>query len=211
VKVKICGVNSGAAADAAAEAGADWIGLVFAPLSPRYVNPAQAAELANRVRGGPGRVGLFVEPDDDLLLRVLETVELEAVQLYANAERCRAVAAIIRTPVWRSIAVASREELPGDTEAAALLIEPRAGASSLLPGGNGRPLDWRLLRGWKAPAPWLLAGGLTPANVRRAIAESGAMAVDVSSGVESERGVKSPALIAAFVRAARIDPAGALV
>ncbi len=211
MKIKICGVNSAAAADAAAEAGADWVGLVFAPLSPRSVNPAQAALLARSVRGGPGRVGLFVEPDDDLLLRVLETVELDAVQLYATADRCRAIAAITSTPIWRSMPVASPEELPDDTEAAALVIEPRADTASSLPGGNGRPMDWRILRDWKAPAPWLLAGGLTPANVQRAIAESGAPAVDVSSGVESERGVKSPALIAAFVRAARIDPGGGLV
>jgi phosphoribosylanthranilate isomerase len=211
VKIKICGVNSAGAADAAAETGADWIGLVFAPLSPRYVQPAQAALLAERVRGGPGRVGLFVEPGDDLLRRVLETVELDALQLYAAAERCLEIGAMTHLPVWRSVPVTSRDELPVLTEAAALVIEPRAGASSLLPGGNGLPMDWRLLRGWQAPAPWLLAGGLTPANVQRAIAQSGAPAVDVSSGVESERGVKSPALIAAFVQAARIDQAGTTV
>ena len=106
-------------------------------------------------------------------------------------------------PVWRAVGVATHADLPCETGADRLLIEAKPPADATRPGGNAIALDWCLLSGWPAPVPWLLAGGLTPANVAAAIRASGAPGVDVSSGVERSPGVKDPALIRAFVAAAR--------
>ncbi len=203
-RVKICGVNSEAAFDAAFDAGADWIGFVFFARSPRYVTPVQAAALSERLAGGPQRVGLFVDPADAEIEAALASVQLDALQLYTTPERVAAIAARFGRPVWRSVAVSGAGDLPGSAgPAAALLIEARAGAGSQRPGGNGQKLDWDILRGWRPGFNWLLAGGLTPDNVAAAIAATSAPAVDVSSGVESAVGVKSPDLIRAFIEAAR--------
>ncbi len=203
--VKICGINAPAAFDAAAEAGADWIGFVFASGSPRAVTPGEAARLSGRLRGGPGRVGLFVEPGDDDVARALDAVALDAVQIYASAERAASVRARFGVPVWLAVGVAEAGDLPRQAPPGVdrLLLDAKAPANAVLPGGNAHPFDWAMLRGWGAPLPWLLAGGLTPGLVADAIRTSGASGVDVSSGVESARGVKDPALIRAFIEAAR--------
>jgi phosphoribosylanthranilate isomerase len=209
LRVKICGINSMAAVDAAAEAGADWIGFVFFPHSPRAVAPEQAATLsagapASDNPGAPQRVGLFVEPTDAEIAATLDALKLDALQLYANAQRAASVRARFGVPVWRAVGVAQRADLPADLGGVdALVIEPQPAADAVRPGGNARRLDWSLLRGWSAPGAWLLAGGLSPQNVGVAIAATGAAAVDVSSGVERAPGVKDPQLIRAFIAAAR--------
>ena len=204
MRVKICGVNSPAAFDAAAEAGADWIGFVFHGASPRCVSPGMAAQLSARLPGGPARVGLLVDPGDDDLARVLDALHLHALQLYASPERLSFVRAKFDVPVWQSVGVATSQDLPGTAGiAAALVVEPRAPREAGRPGGLGLSLDWSVLAGWDPGAPWLLAGGLTPENVAEAARRSGARAVDVSSGVESAPGVKDPARIAAFVKEAK--------
>lgn len=204
MRVKICGVNTPAAFDAAAEAGADWIGFVFFPRSPRFVTASGAASLSGRLAGGPVRVGLFVDPSDDGIAEVLDRVHLSALQLYAEPARIAAIHARFGIPVWRSFAVEVPADLPDNAGvASALVVEPRAPAGSDRPGGNASRLDWAMLAGWRPAASWLLAGGLTPDNVARAIAESGAAAVDVSSGVERLPGIKDPALVRAFVETAK--------
>jgi phosphoribosylanthranilate isomerase len=203
-RVKICGVNSAEAFDAATEAGADWIGFVFFAGSPRHVTPEQAAALSSRRRDGPARVGLFVDPQDAQIAEALAAVALDALQIYAPAARVAEISVRFGRPVWRAVGVGVRAELPAAAHPAeALLIEPRPQANASRPGGNGLALDWSMLRGWKPDYAWLLAGGLTPGNVAQAIAATGAPAVDVSSGVESAPGVKSPGLIAAFIQAAK--------
>jgi phosphoribosylanthranilate isomerase len=201
--VKVCGVNDAAAFDAAVETGADFVGFVFFPRSPRYVSPAQAAALSSRHTGGPRRVGLFVEPSDDEIAATLAEVALDALQLYTSAERSAAVRTRSDLPVWRAVGVATRADLPCEAGADRLLIEAKPPAEATRPGGNAIALDWSLLSGWTAPAPWLLAGGLTPVNVAAAIRATGAPGVDVSSGVERSPGVKDAALIRTFVAAAR--------
>jgi len=204
VGVKICGVNSADAIDAAAEAGADWVGFVFLPRSPRAITPAEAAALSARVTGGPQRVGLFVEPSDEDIAAALAGLPLDVLQVYASEARVAGIAARFALPVWRAIGVTAPLDLPGSAGAAtALLIEPNAAPGASRPGGNGTSMDWRMLGGWQPGFDWLLAGGLTPSNVAQAVAESGAPAVDVSSGVETAPGMKSRALILAFVAAAR--------
>lgn len=204
-EVKICGVNSADAFDAAAGAGADWVGFVFVPASPRAVTPSEAAALARRIAGGPGRVGLFVTPDDEAVRVTLDAVALDALQVYAGPERAMALQNRFGLPVWRAIGIASPADLPGEAAVARLLLDASA-PNAVLPGGNAHAFDWAMLRGWRPPAPWVLAGGLTPANVAAAIRISGAPTVDVSSGVERTRGVKDPALIRSFIAAVKSNP-----
>lgn len=204
IKVKICGLNDEAGFDAAVEAGADWVGFNFFPGSPRVVTPARAASLAARARGGPARIGLFVEPEADDIARVLDAVPLDALQLYMPGPRAAELATRFATPLWRPVGVSTPADLPRTAEGLqALLIEAKPPAGATRPGGNATRFDWQVTAGWQAPCPWLLAGGLDPDNVAEAIRVSGAAAVDVSSGVERARGVKDPARIAAFVKAAR--------
>ena len=203
-KAKICGINDPAAFDTAVEAGADWIGFVFFPPSPRYVTPTQARTLTDRARGGPPRVGLFVRPSIDEIAAVLDVVPLDILQIY-NADRdLEAIRSRFNRPIWRALGVVTRSDLPTSLgPAARVLIEAKAPPDASRPGGNAQSLDWSILRGWTAPGPWMLAGGLTPENIRTAIQTTSAKAVDVSSGVEASPGVKSPALIRAFIQAAR--------
>jgi phosphoribosylanthranilate isomerase len=203
-RVKICGINDAAGFDAAVAAGADWIGFVFFPPSPRAVTPAQAAALAARHAAGPLRVGLFVDPQDDAVAAALAAVRLDVLQLYTPPARAAAVRARFGVPVWRAVGVSTPADLPRAAEGVdGFVIEAKPPAGATRPGGNAVALDWAPLASWRAPLPWLLAGGLTAANVGAAIRASGATAVDVSSGVERAPGVKDPALIAAFVAAVR--------
>ena len=203
VRVKICGISDPAGFDAAVEGRADWIGFVFFARSPRHVTPAEAAALHARHAGGPARVGLLVDPTNGEVAAALDAVPLDALQLYAAPARVTDVAARFPVAVWRAVAVSSGADLPGLADAEAFVVEAKPPPGSDRPGGNATALDWGLLKGWHAPAPWLLAGGLTPDNVAGAIQASGATAVDVSSGVEREPGRKDPGRIAAFIQAAR--------
>ncbi|WP_082782241.1 phosphoribosylanthranilate isomerase [Acetobacter senegalensis] len=201
--VKICGLTEEAGFDACVEHGADWIGFVFFERSPRNITPQQADRLSRRHAGGPKRVGLFVHPDDDALARVLDGVKLDILQLYASPERALALSQRLGVPVWLSQPVSSRAELPTGCLVDRLLIEPKPPAQATRPGGNAQKLDWSMLHDWHPPFPWMLAGGLNPENVEEAVTLTGAPAVDVSSGVESAPGVKSPEAIKRFIQNAR--------
>ena len=204
IRVKICGINDALGFDAVVDAGADWVGFNFFPPSPRFVTPGLAAALSGRVVGGPERVGLFVEPTAAMIRKVLATVRLDALQIYGADDRLAEIRAAFGLPVWRPFGVAALADLPADALGAdRLLLEAKPPAGADRPGGNATTFDWSLLRGWQAPAPWMLAGGLTPGNVAAAIRQTGAKAVDVSSGVEVGKGVKDAGLIRAFVNAAK--------
>lgn len=213
ITVKICGLTDAPGFDAAVAAGADMVGFVFYPPSPRAITADAAAALSARHAGGPLRVGLFVDSDDDTLAATLAAVPLDLLQLH-GAEPPDRVAAIRRrfgVPVMKAVGVATRAEVAraiADYGAVAdrMLFDakpPPAGTPGALPGGNAAVFDWSVMHGMSVPVPWLLAGGLTPDNVARAIATVSAPGVDVSSGVERARGVKDPALIRAFVAAAK--------
>jgi phosphoribosylanthranilate isomerase len=201
--VKICGITEPASLDAALEAGADWIGLVFFSRSPRCLDPRAAARLAERSAGRADVVGLFVKPTPDEIAAVLRDCALAALQLYAPEEEVAAMRDRFGLPVWRAVGVATTADLPTGSGAERLVVESRAAPDAERPGGNGCAFDWSVVRGWQAPRPWMLAGGLTPDNVAEAIRVSGAQAVDVSSGVEAGPGRKDPALIRRFIEAAR--------
>ena len=209
VTVKICGVNDPAAMAAAVEAGADMVGFVFFPPSPRTVTAERAAALSAVHPGGPLRVGLFVDADDATIGTVLGAVPLDILQLHGEETpaRCAELRARFGVPVMKAFGIASAADLDHlDSYVPVVdrfLLDAKAPPGAMLPGGNAAPFKWTLTSGRMIPKPWLLAGGLTPENVAEAIAASGAPGVDVSSGVERARGVKDPARIAAFLRAAR--------
>nr|WP_294507126.1 phosphoribosylanthranilate isomerase [uncultured Rhodopila sp.] len=204
IRVKICGINDPAGFDAAVEAGADWVGFVFFPPSPRFVTPETAAGLSARLDGGPPRVGLFVEPTVAMIASVLDHLKLDVLQIYGAVETVPAIRQQFGLPIWRAFGVNTQSDLPDDAAGAdGLVIEAKPPATADRPGGNATCFDWSILGGWRAPAPWLLAGGLTPDNVAAAVRQTGAPAVDVSSGVERAKGVKDPALIRAFISAAK--------
>ena len=199
VRVKICGLNSEAAFDTAVAAGADWVGFVFFPPSPRFVTPARAAALSARVPGGPPRVGLFVAPTEAAVAEVLASVKLDILQLYGTVDPAALRARFGRT-LWRVVGISAAVDLPRDMGGAdALLLDAKPPRAATRPGGNALAFDWEIMRGWTAPGPWLLAGGLTVENVAEAVRVTGATAVDVSSGVERAPGVKDPELIRGFV------------
>ena len=207
-QVKICGLREAVHVAAAVEGGARYLGFVFFPKSPRAVTPAQAAELVAAVPPGIARVGLFVDPDDALLDQVLAGAPLDVIQLHGreSPDRVAAVRALTGLPVMKAVGIAGPEDLPALTDyglvADMLLVDAKPPRDAVLPGGNGLAFDWRLLVGRRWLRPWLLAGGLTPANVAEAIRLTGAKGVDVSSGVETAPGRKDAALIRAFIAAA---------
>ena len=208
-KVKICGVKTQTALDAALAGGADYVGLVFFPPSPRNVAPAAAKALADQARGRAKIVALMVDPDDALIDTVMARAAPDLLQLHGEEtpERAADIRRRWGTPVMKAIKVETAQDARaalGFREAADLILfDARAPADSTRPGGNGAPFDWRTLLGVKDQVPFMLSGGLTPDNVAEAIRATGAAIVDVSSGVESSPGEKDPELIRRFLRAAK--------
>ncbi|WP_417742720.1 phosphoribosylanthranilate isomerase [Salipiger sp.] len=207
IRVKICGLTRPEDVVAAAEAGASYAGFVFFPKSPRHVSVAQARELALAAPVGLAKVGLVVNPDDALLDEIMAQVPLDILQLHGreSVERVAEIRARYGLPVMKAVGVASEADLPTLLEygrvADQILVDAKAPKGAALPGGNGLAFDWRLIAGRRWPCPWMLAGGLTPANVGQAIAMTGARQVDVSSGVEAAPGTKDAARISAFLQA----------
>ena len=207
--VKICGLSTAAALDAALEAGADMVGFVFFPKSPRHIDWATAAALGRLAMGRATIAALSVDADDDTLKRIVEALAPDLMQLHGSETpaRVKEIGALCARPTMKAIGVAAGADLDAakayEGVADILLIDAKPPKGAALPGGNGRPFDWSLTRDFHARGPWLLSGGLDPDTVEAAIAASGARGVDVSSGVESAPGVKDPAKIRAFVAAAR--------
>lgn len=202
--VKICGINSPASFDAVVEAEADFLGFVFFPPSPRFVMPAQAAELSARHSGGPRRVGLFVKPAAADIASVLAVVKLDILQIHASPAEAAALKTQFDLPLWRSLGIASQDDFPDMAEVVdGYVAEQKPPPGATRPGGNAVQADWALLARWRPEKFWLLAGGLRPETVAEALRITGAPGADVSSGVETAPGQKSPGLIKAFVEAVR--------
>jgi phosphoribosylanthranilate isomerase len=207
--VKICGLSTPATLDAALKAGADMVGFVFFPKSPRHVGWEQARALSRQARGRAKIVALTVDADDDALERILDALEPDLLQLHGRESpaRVKEVGELCARPTMKAIGVAARADLaaaePYEGAADMLLIDAKPPKGAALPGGNGLPFDWALARDFAPRRRWLLSGGLDPATVAAAIALTGARGVDVSSGVESAPGVKDMGKIRAFVAAAR--------
>lgn len=204
IDVKICGLTRAEDMKACATLGVRWVGLVFHPASPRCVHPEQAAQLHAAIpapaQNGPFRVGLFVKPTYDQIAEVLKHVPLDILQLYTDEATALSLKARTGRSVWLARGIAQQDDLPVSASLDGYVIEAPAQKGDTRPGGLGRTFDWKLMNRWQAPAPWLLAGGLTPDNVSKAIRVSNAPAVDVSSGVEEAPGIKSALLIEKFVK-----------
>ena len=207
IEVKICGLSDPEGVDAAIAAGADYLGFVLFPKSPRNVSLARAAELAGRARGRTRIVALTVDAPDTALSDIAAALRPDLLQLHGSetAERVASVRQLLRRPVMKAVGIASRDDVSalGDFAADRLLLDAKAPADAALPGGNGARFDWSILQGFSTPLPWFLAGGLDPGNVGAAVRAARPSGVDVSSGVESAPGQKNPELIRAFVAAVR--------
>lgn len=212
VKVKICGLRSAPALDAAIQAGTDYFGLVFFPPSPRSIGPGEARALVERASGRAVSVALLVDPDDAAIETVLREVAPGMLQLHGREtpERVAEIRERWKLPVIKAIRVGSeadaRASIAYDGIADMVLFDalPPSGDTQALPGGNGVPFDWQTLADMsRDKRQFILSGGLNAANVSEAIAATGARFVDVSSGVESAPGEKEPEMIRGFIAAAR--------
>ncbi|HEY4112562.1 MAG TPA: phosphoribosylanthranilate isomerase [Rhizomicrobium sp.] len=209
VQVKICGLTTVDAADAAAKAGADYAGLVFFRRSPRHVSVEQATAIAAHLRGRCRIVALFADANDGEIEAAVRPVSADVVQLHGreSIERVAAIRSRFGIPVMKSFAIAEAGDFahvaPYESVADMLLFDAKAPANAARPGGHGAAFDWQLLRGRSFARPWLLGGGLNAENVARAVRISGAPGVDCSSGVETAPGVKDAQMIRDFVSAAR--------
>jgi phosphoribosylanthranilate isomerase len=210
--VKICGMSDEPSVRAAMAAGADYLGFIIFPKSPRAVTLEEAARLS-ALKGAAKSVAVLVDPDDALLGQVLSVLAPDIIQLHGDEspERCLDVRNYAAERVWKAVPVSGAADVAraaryaGFADAIIFDAKPPAGADR--PGGWGQGYDYGLVKGFDA-LPFILAGGLNPDNVADAIAASGAPAVDTVSGVEREPGAKDPAQIAAFVRAAKGGAAG---
>ena len=207
--VKICGLSTADTMAAALDAGADLVGLVFFPKSPRYVTLDRAKALAAQARGRAGVAALAVDLDDAALATIVETVAPDILQLHGRETPDR-VAEIRRRfgrPVMKAVAIAEADDVERARSYAAvvdyLLLDAKPPKGAILPGGNGLPFDHKLVVGLDLGLPFMVSGGLAPETVAETIRLTDPWGVDVSSGVERVPGEKDPARITAFIRAAR--------
>ena len=209
VSVKICGLATVDDVRACADAGANYMGLVFFEKSPRNITLPAARELALAAPLGLAKVALVVNPSDAELDAITGTVPLDMFQLHGREtpERVAEVKARYGLPVMKAVGIADGDDLPKLESyfgvADQILVDAKPPKGGELPGGNGLSFDWRLIAGRRWPCPWMLAGGLTPENVAEAVKMTGAKQVDVSSGVEDAPGQKNAKLIQKFVQSSR--------
>lgn len=207
--IKICGIKTPEILSVAASAGARFAGFVFVPQSPRYIHPEQARLLSRQLPTGLRSVGLFVDPSDEDLGHILGAVSLDFIQLHGNESpaRIQAIKSRFNIPVIKAFAISAADDL--DQVAAYIpvidwiLFDAKAPASSNIAGGNGVAFDWAILKDKNFAKPWMLSGGLTPENVADALSILNPDAVDVSSGVESSRGVKDAQKVRDFIAAVK--------
>jgi phosphoribosylanthranilate isomerase len=208
VKVKICGVRTREIVDTAVDAGADYIGLVFFPRSPRHLELEAAQKLAEAALGRIETVAVTVDPDDALIDRLLATVRPNLLQLHGSEtpDRVAAIRARFDLPIIKAIGVSSANDVAKAADyrgiADLILFDTKAPAGSDLPGGQGRRFDWSVLSRLSAESPFALSGGLDPDNVWEALAITGASMVDVSSGVERAN-EKDEYLVRRFIQSAK--------
>jgi phosphoribosylanthranilate isomerase len=207
--VKICGLSTPEALDAALDAGADMAGFVFFPPSPRHVAFDVARTLGRRVRGRLEKVALTVDAGDSLIEAVVDALRPDLLQLHGKEPPSRLLALKMRfgLPVMKAVAVETKGDLAMVASYAAiadrLLFDARATGEATRPGGLGKSFDWQVLEGIDPGIPYMLSGGIDARNVGDALRITRAGGVDVSSGVERAPGEKDPDKIRAFVRAAR--------
>jgi phosphoribosylanthranilate isomerase len=214
LEIKICGLRTAETLDVAIEAGADLVGFVFFPASPRHLGFEAAGALADRVRSRACKVALSVNATDELLAASIDAIKPDMLQLHGQEtpERVAVVRSRFRLPVMKALPIAERSDLGPmrlyDKVADRLIFDARAPRGATRPGGLGRSFDWTLLENIQPAVPFMLSGGLDAENVAEALRITRAPGVDVSSGVERGPGDKDPDKIRAFITAARAAAKG---
>jgi phosphoribosylanthranilate isomerase len=205
VQAKICGLSTPETLDAAIAGGASHVGFVFHQPSPRNLDTDKAASLSVRAPDRVGRIGVFVDPNDELIGSAVGSGRLTGLQLHkVSPQRAAAIRARFGLPLWIAVAVRTRADLNQATSWVGIadrIIYDAKTPEGALPGGMGLRFDWKLLDGFDHPAPWALSGGLEASNLGEAVGVTGARMVDVSSGVERAPGVKDVDKITAFLQA----------
>ncbi|MCP3378907.1 MULTISPECIES: phosphoribosylanthranilate isomerase [unclassified Bradyrhizobium] len=207
--VKICGLSTRETLDVALDAGADMVGFVFFPPSPRHVSLETGRDLGRQAKQRALKVALTVDADDATLDNIMDALSPDIFQLHGkeSVARLRDIKQKFGRPVMKAVPVATAGDLavlPGYAAVAdRILFDARAPKDATRPGGLGAPFDWHLLENLDLKLPYMVSGGLHADNVAEALRVTGAGGVDVSSGVESTPGVKDPELMKAFIRAAR--------
>lgn len=208
VSVKICGITTTDALDVAIKSGAEYVGFVAHPSSPRHLPPLSVAELSAKLPDGVSSVVVCVNPSDTFLDEISRYVSPHFMQLHGNEspQRVQEIKTRYDTPIIKALSIATALDLAPASRYAGcadmLLLDAKTDDVSM-PGGAGKSFDWSLLQGFNSPLPWFLSGGLNAENLADAVRISGAALVDVSSGVESSRGVKDLHKIRAFLDTAR--------
>lgn len=209
VDVKICGISEPEHAHVAANAGAAYLGFIFFAPSPRNLTLQAAKALAPELPATPKRVGVFVNADKTLISDAVAALNLDMIQLHGKETPMEAafIKETTHLPIMKAIAVSEEADIekadPYAPYVDQILFDAKPPKGAVLPGGNAVSFPWHILMGKTLPYKWLMAGGLTPKNLQDAVAASGANALDVSSGVETAPGKKSPDLIKAFLTAAK--------
>jgi phosphoribosylanthranilate isomerase len=207
--VKICGLSTPETLDAALQAGADMVGFVFFPASPRHIGLETARELGRQAKGRAIKVALTVDADDTTLANIVETLRPDILQLHGkeSVARLRDIKQAFGVQLMKVLAVETPADLAPLAGFAAvadrILFDARAPKGATRPGGLGAVFDWHVLENLDLKLPFMVSGGLTADNVAEAVRVTRAGGVDVSSGVERAPGIKDPELIRAFIRAAR--------
>jgi phosphoribosylanthranilate isomerase len=208
--VKICGLSTRETLDVALAAGADMVGFVFFPASPRHISLETARDLGSRAKGRASKVALTVDADDTTLANIVEALQPDILQLHGRetVARLRDIKQTFGLPVMKVLAVESSADLaslPGYAAVAdRILFDARAPKQATRPGGLGAVFDWHVLENLDLTLPFMVSGGLNAGNVAEAVRVTRAGGVDVSSGVERAPGMKDPEMIRAFIRAARM-------
>jgi phosphoribosylanthranilate isomerase len=207
--VKICGLSTRETLDVALDAGADMVGFVFFPPSPRHLNLDAGRELGLAVKRRAAKVALTVDADDAALAGIIEALQPDLLQLHGQETPARLsdIKRKFGLPVMKALPVETAADLAalsGYADVAdRILFDARAPKEATRPGGLGAAFDWRLLENLDLKLPFMVSGGLHAGNVAEAVRVTRAGGVDVSSGVERAAGIKDPEMIRAFIRAAR--------
>ncbi len=209
IQVKICGITALEAGDAAASAGADFVGMVFFSKSPRHLEFDQASKLSAQIRGGPKIVAVFVNADDSTISEAVAAAQPDYLQLHGSETPARTeqIASRFGLPIIKALPVQHASDLGAtkdyEDSVEYFLFDAKAPPNAERPGGHGVPFDWEIMTSVDPSLSWLLSGGLNAENVGRAVKISGANMVDASSGLEAAPGQKSPEKIEEFIKAVR--------
>lgn len=208
IAVKICGVKTDAAVHAAVKGGATFLGFNFFAKSPRFITPEQAAQLSPLVSPATSKVALFVDPKDSELEDTFSLFNPDFIQLHGmeSPSRVAEIKRIYARPIIKALAISHIDDLEETVAYENIvnwfLFDASPPKDSDLPGGNATSFDWNIMKEYASPLPWMLAGGINASNLKQAVEQSSAVAVDVASGVESSRGVKDVGLIAELLEIA---------